>query len=395
MATAIRQLRASLRNVILTATLLIAVATDGRSEDYGVGPGDKLNVSILGKEEFSGPVEVREDGTIRLHKIGEIAVSGRTLGEIEDMIVAKAKVSFDESISVVLSIAEYRPVFVMGAVGAPGSYPYSPGLTVIKVIALAGGYEKYAEDGSNERFIIDAKRRAMDAQTRLDFAKDEQAAIVAELESLDHEVSETGQTADTEANREQIEFYRTGRAILEELIEGHRRQAAIAEYEAELYSKRGEIIARQLDVTKQQLDDIQKLVEQGLSRRETLVGLKLDVDDYTSDEYEAAALEARAKQTAVNAENEIVVAEVQYYRDLLSAKLEVDQRIALIQYDLDGAMNYLQVAAPATAQNVTAQFETVFEIYRAGSSGPPQRVELTDRIQPDDVLMIRFQGVAN
>jgi polysaccharide export outer membrane protein len=33
-----------------------------------------------------------------------------------------------------------RPFYILGEVGAPGSYPYSAGITVIKAAALAGGF---------------------------------------------------------------------------------------------------------------------------------------------------------------------------------------------------------------------------------------------------------------
>jgi polysaccharide export outer membrane protein len=43
--------------------------------------------------------------------------------------------------AVMLSIAEYKPVYLNGDVTKPGEQPYRPGMTVRQAVALAGGYE--------------------------------------------------------------------------------------------------------------------------------------------------------------------------------------------------------------------------------------------------------------
>src|SRR5262249_38734677 len=42
---------------------------------------------------------------------------------------------------ILVSIAEYRPVYVNGDVAKPGPQPYRPGLTVRQAIASAGGFD--------------------------------------------------------------------------------------------------------------------------------------------------------------------------------------------------------------------------------------------------------------
>jgi polysaccharide biosynthesis/export protein len=45
---------------------------------------------------------------------------------------------------VTVEIDTYRPIFVMGEVGASGQYAFVPGLTVQKAIAVAGGFNARA-----------------------------------------------------------------------------------------------------------------------------------------------------------------------------------------------------------------------------------------------------------
>ena len=47
-----------------------------------------------------------------------------------------------------VEVDRYRPIFVMGEVGAAGQYSYVPGLTVQKAIAIAGGFSPRANQGN-------------------------------------------------------------------------------------------------------------------------------------------------------------------------------------------------------------------------------------------------------
>lgn len=371
-------------------------AAAAAAENYLVGPGDKLNISILGRDGFSRIATVRGDGTVRLHLIGTIAVTGLTLQQIEDRIVERAGERFDGAVSAVADIEEYRPFYVLGNVAAPGAYPYAPGMTVIKAIALAGGYERAVAETADNRAIADAQRRALEAQIRLRFAEDEQRAIAAEIARLDGggggaEGLETGAAA---VSPEQAALVGMGRAILEETVKGYQRREELAQAEAGIYAQRREIIARQLQVTEEQLAGINDLVAQGLSRRDRQVTLQVEVDEFRSDALETAAYAARARQTAANAGSEAGVAVTRYHRDLLAAKLDADQKVAMLRSSLNAAMDYLRAAAPQAAMAVGEELETVFEVYRDGEDGTAERVRLTSRLQPDQVLMVRFQGVA-
>ena len=45
-----------------------------------------------------------------------------------------------------MSILEYRPFFIYGEVHKPGGYPFQPGLTISKAVALAEGFTERASD---------------------------------------------------------------------------------------------------------------------------------------------------------------------------------------------------------------------------------------------------------
>ncbi|WIY27741.1 polysaccharide biosynthesis/export family protein [Parasedimentitalea psychrophila] len=388
-------MRSLVQILVSAAVLCTGLLAEVAAQNYIIGPGDKLSISVFGRDEFTRVTEVRGDGSIRLHLLGRVEAAGRTLSEIEDQIVKRADSLFDGSVSIVVGIAQYRPIFVLGNVQTSGSYPFAPGMTVIKAIALAGGYERANAEDSDERSVLEAQRRAIDAQIRLRFAQDEQKAIAAELERLHSADPEVMVPAPAEINPDQVELFQMSRAILDETIEGFHRREALAEAETSFYSQRREIIGRQLVVIEGQLADINALVSQGLSRRERLVDLQVDVDNYRADELETLAFAAKAEQTGANAESEIGVAVTRYHRDLLREKILIDQKVELLRSNLSASMNYLRLASPTTALTIEEQMETVFEVYHSSTAGQPEPVTLTSKLQPDDVLVVTFKRVVN
>ncbi|HSG05671.1 MAG TPA: polysaccharide biosynthesis/export family protein, partial [Nitrospiria bacterium] len=79
--------------------------------------------------------------------LGEISVSGLTVEELERRITALLADGYIVKPHVSVFVEEFRVVvYVSGEVKQPGSYPFREGMTVIKVISLAGGFTEKAAD---------------------------------------------------------------------------------------------------------------------------------------------------------------------------------------------------------------------------------------------------------
>jgi polysaccharide export outer membrane protein len=79
--------------------------------------------------------------------LGEIKVRGMTVGALEQRVTQGLKGRYLLNPQVTVTIEEYRNFFLNGMVEKPGSYAYSPGLTVLKAVALAGGFKERANRG--------------------------------------------------------------------------------------------------------------------------------------------------------------------------------------------------------------------------------------------------------
>lgn len=128
-------------------------------------PGDRVVVELRGipaEKQFNSVID--EEGNINLPFIGRINVGGRTSAEAEKLI---EKAYIDGGIYRQLSVAVIPPeseFYVRGYVHKPGSFPMSRNLTVLRAIAMAGGWNEFADPTrirlirANEVFTINAIR---------------------------------------------------------------------------------------------------------------------------------------------------------------------------------------------------------------------------------------------
>jgi polysaccharide export outer membrane protein len=108
---------------------------------YRLGPGDLINILVLGEEDLSlRRIRITDAGTLSYPTSGEIYVLGLTTGEVERLITEGLLGRYLKNPRVSVNIEEYRPFYINGMVGRPGGYPFQPGLTVRKAVALAGGF---------------------------------------------------------------------------------------------------------------------------------------------------------------------------------------------------------------------------------------------------------------
>lgn len=71
--------------------------------------------------------------------LGQIQAAEQTIEHVKQSLHGKYKEVFGHGARVSLTLVSREPVYVVGPITRPGSYDYSPNLTVLHVIAKAGG----------------------------------------------------------------------------------------------------------------------------------------------------------------------------------------------------------------------------------------------------------------
>ncbi len=126
----------------LGATLLIlltSVTVAETSVSYVLAPGDEISISVFGEPDLSVAFSVSDDGALNYPFLGEVRVAGLTMPGLEQTIADGLRGDYLINPDVTVSMKQYRPFFLNGEVNRPGGYPYQPGLTLEKALALAGG----------------------------------------------------------------------------------------------------------------------------------------------------------------------------------------------------------------------------------------------------------------
>lgn len=115
--------------------------------DYVIGPDDVLGILFWRDADMSGDVTVRPDGMITLPLVRDIKAAGLKPDELRAQIQkAASKYIEDPNVTVVVRQINSRNVFITGEVARPGPYPISGQLTVLQLIAIAGGLNEFANE---------------------------------------------------------------------------------------------------------------------------------------------------------------------------------------------------------------------------------------------------------
>ena len=114
--------------------------------DFTIGPEDVLGVVFWRDQDMSQDVTVRPDGMITLPLIRDIKAAGLKPNELADRIQEAAKEYIAEpAVTVVVRQMNSRKVFITGEVFKPGAYPLASSMTVMQLIAVAGGLTEFAD----------------------------------------------------------------------------------------------------------------------------------------------------------------------------------------------------------------------------------------------------------
>jgi polysaccharide export outer membrane protein len=113
---------------------------------YRVGPGDILQVSVIGHPDLSRTPPVQPNGVVNLPLLGEVAVSGLTALEIQRKLTTLLERDFLVDPQVEVRVQEYLSQFVivLGEVNSPGRKPLRGTARLIDLLIGAGGLKPTA-----------------------------------------------------------------------------------------------------------------------------------------------------------------------------------------------------------------------------------------------------------
>jgi polysaccharide export outer membrane protein len=115
-------------------------------QDYVIGEEDVLTITMWKEHDLSGTVVVRPDGRITVPLVGEVKVVGmkplQLQAQLEDQLKPFITVP---KVSIAVNQINSRKVYLIGQVVKEGTFPINSSMTVLQVLAGAGGLRDFAK----------------------------------------------------------------------------------------------------------------------------------------------------------------------------------------------------------------------------------------------------------
>lgn len=108
-------------------------------DDYVVGPGDTLRVTVWGRFDADYLLTVDNEGRVLFPKVGPVQLGGLTYIRARERLKSTAESITGVSASVTLGTTRTIQVFVVGEARQPGTHTLGPFSTVIHAVLAAGG----------------------------------------------------------------------------------------------------------------------------------------------------------------------------------------------------------------------------------------------------------------
>ncbi|UMY18610.1 polysaccharide biosynthesis/export family protein [Methylobacterium organophilum] len=399
---ALPRLSGRIHSAVLMVLLLVAVVSPSWAQDdvYRIAPGDKVTLSVFGQPELAGDYVVGGDGSILLPIVGDVVVADLTLPELQKRVTERLADGYFHQPVVSVRIGEMRPIYVMGDVKTPGSYPYRYGATVQSAIALAGGYAlpEQAQIGLRTEFLLAEERvRALELTRRTLLIR--RARLEAQLNDAASFALPAGIREDDTVRL----LLRSEREVLETQQKALKAEIGLLNeqkprLEAEILGNKAQTESEQtqLSLIQEHLADYGQLMSNGLARRYTGIELKREEARNKGNIARLASELARLELSIGDLSVRVLDAQNTYKRRVITELQDVRSRLADVETSLPTAR---EVREARIQQGGTLGIATTQELSRSVSITRRQngktemvRATFTTTLMPGDIVEIRRDG---
>lgn len=319
--------------LMIFAASMVSAAERDTAETLSIG--DKVTISVFGQTDLSGDFVLDGAGAVNMPLAGRIRVAGLTAMEAEARIRSALMDGYLKDAVVSLRVAELKPIYIMGEVRSPGTYPFRHGLTVLGAVALAGGYRVGDESLAvlkSELLLADERETLLNTSLQTWLAR--RARLEAERDGVKQLVPDTRAAANAQllaGEQEVLNFQRRAREGERDLLS---QQVARLQSEKAALTEQARLVERQVELTREQSSEYNKLATTGHGLRTVQVERERD---YARTQGEAARLRAElAKSETALGELTLRLRELDttYMRRVVLELQETRQKILEVERSL-------------------------------------------------------------
>jgi glycosyltransferase involved in cell wall biosynthesis/protein involved in polysaccharide export with SLBB domain len=352
------------------------------------------------RAELSAEYIVQDDGAVAIPMLGQFNAAGHRTSDFQRQV----ECAFDAFLGRkgfvnVLSVVN-PPIYVIGQIKNAGSYDYTPGMTVLHAVALAGGFDKapvepwvvaeLTRETERLQTALDRAMRMMARSTAIEAARTTgRPAVPAELANLaGKEKAKALVYNEFAPRRAEMQALASDEASMKGAVES-------ASAEMELQKARLPILNQSIELRKERVANLNKLMSSGTIARPVVIQAQtelMEVQDRNQqtlnslnlarDRYNQARQQLQARQDQ---------AEVNSQKDASEARAEA----TIAAGESDAAANVLRAMA-RTRLSTPASLDTEFVIVRRQGDGVAEfSATGTTVLQPGDLVQARTRPATN
>ena len=406
-----RMTRVTYKAIVASLAIGLATATAAWAQTpYRLSSGDSLSFSVLQYPELTRDIGIGIDGQLFLPMIGNVDADGKTLDELRqavDEVLRRAPIRLPDPRSedrmrtlepeeVVIDVAEYRPIYVTGAVSAPGEVVFRPGMTVRQAIARAGGIG-VSEDVDEVR-LLDFRTRRDDAAAQILARRDRVERLRSDLRQLLEgtalRVAGIESPSDAAILEGTAEMPEVGRAWLD--ARNALREAERTQLEATLTDmferldvlEELQVVSEEtVQVGEDELARVTDLRDRGIGTADSVNDAREDLLQASSRSLDTANELLRLKELINETENLLTATEIGSRVDIIEDLEEELFELARLEGRVRTLDRNLRMFGESTEETADAFVVRSF----ASGSGSPVVVDPGTRLMPGDVIEILIQ----
>ncbi|MEO3998804.1 polysaccharide biosynthesis/export family protein [Mesorhizobium sp. CAU 1732] len=317
-----RQLLRSRFLVVTGTAIAIAAGTiSATAAEYLLGTQDRLMIRIVEWQtvegEFrdwaavTGEYTVGPAGTISLPLAGEMEASGKTTAQVADEISSalQQRLGLSDRPEASVELTAFRPFYITGDVRTPGEYPFTPNMTVLKAVSVAGGDRR--EDDTTR-----VNRELLTSKGSYDVLADAHIRCLVKRARIDAEMAGETEIPAPEGyeNHPQLDAILADEASIMETrkrsttlrLEGLDDLKALLESEIKSLEQKVTTQNRQIELAREDLKGLGSLAQEGLVVNTRILSTERSIADMEGKllDFETAIL--RAKQDISKASQEAI-----------------------------------------------------------------------------------------
>lgn len=204
---------------VASLCMLDASVNAADDSDYRIRVGDQLSISVWKNPELSTTLIVRPDGKISFPLVDDIEAAGRTAKELKkDLASGLGKFIGNPDVAVIVVQIRNIELYVLGEIARPGRYEFRESVSLLHLLALAGGTTERAD--LNNAFVLRANEKLdVDFKALLESGKMSENIAVEDYDLVYvPRLEEEYVTVLGEINKPSAIPYRTGLRLADTLV---------------------------------------------------------------------------------------------------------------------------------------------------------------------------------